>query len=154
GVPPFAGFWSKDEILLFSLVKSPALYVIGLVTAVLTAFYMTRQVVMVFFGDARWSSHANAEEAPEGDEHLASTAHGEFKPHESPSIMLLPLVLLAGLSIAGGLIQLPSFGFVPDGWRHKLESWLHPIVEAGEAHITESGAYDNKELLALVAIAC
>ncbi|HUF96642.1 MAG TPA: NADH-quinone oxidoreductase subunit L [Ilumatobacter sp.] len=154
GVPPFAGFWSKDEILLFALVKSPVLYVIGLITAVLTAFYMTRQIIMVFFGEAKWTSHANAEEAAEGDEAHASTAHGEFKPHESPGIMLVPLVVLAGLSAVGGIIQLPSFGFIPDNWQHKLESWLHPVVEAGEAHITESGAYDNKELLALLAIAC
>ena len=154
GVPPFAGFWSKDEILLFALVKSPVLYVIGLVTAVLTAFYMTRQIIMVFFGEAKWTSHANADEAAHGDEALAGTAHGEFKPHESPPIMLFPLVVLAGLSIAGGLIQLPSFGFIPDNWQHKLESWLHPIVEAGEASIKDSSAYDNKELLALLAIAC
>ncbi len=65
GVPPFSGFWSKDEILLFSLAESPALYAVGIITAILTAFYMTRQVIMVFFGEARWTSLANAEEAPE-----------------------------------------------------------------------------------------
>ena len=54
GVPPFAGFWSKDEILLFAYDKSPALWAIGLVTALLTAFYMSRQVFMVFFGDEHW----------------------------------------------------------------------------------------------------
>ena len=96
GVPPFAGFWSKDEILLFALAKSPALYVVGLVTALLTAYYMTRQVIMVFFGEARWEDHA--------EEH---GAHGDFKPHECPPVMLLPLVVLAGLSIVGGMIQLP-----------------------------------------------
>jgi len=147
GVPPFAGFWSKDEILLFTLAKGgtlgPILYVVGLVTALLTAFYMTRQVIMVFFGKATWESHA--------DDH---GAHGEFKPHESPAIMLFPLVVLAGLSIVGGAIQLPAFGFIPDSWQHKLEHWLEPVVEAGEAHITDTGAYDSKELLALLAIAC
>ena len=75
GVPPFSGFWSKDEILLFTLVDSPVLYVIGLVTAVLTAFYMTRQVIMVFFGDAKWESHANADEAPEGDDTRQDEGH-------------------------------------------------------------------------------
>ncbi len=143
GVFPFSGFWSKDEILLFALVKSPALYAIGLVTAVLTAFYMTRQVIMVFFGEAKWESHA--------EEH---GAHGEFKPHESPPIMLFPLVVLAGLAFAGGIIQLPSFGIVPEAWRHKLEQWLEPVIEAGEAHITDTGAYDNKAWLAVVASAC
>ncbi len=154
GVPPFAGFWSKDEILLFTLAeRGPVLYAIGLVTALLTAYYMTRQVILVFFGEARWESHANEHEAPAGEEEHASTAHGEFKPHESPPIMLFPLVALAGLAIVGGVIQLPSFGFIPKDWRHKLEDWLHPIVAAGEAEITESGAYDAKELLALLAIA-
>ena len=157
GVPPFAGFWSKDEILLFALAKGddgPALYVIGLVTALLTAFYMTRQVVMVFFGEARWKSLADDAHEVDGEEPVAAQgAHGEFKPHESPALMLFPLVVLAGLSIVGGIIQLPAFGIVPDGWRHKLEGWLEPVVHAGEAHITETGAYDNKELLALLATA-
>ena len=84
GVPPFSGFWSKDEILLFALDKSPALYVLGLFTALMTAYYMTRQVIMVFFGKAHWEDHA--------EEH---GAHGEFKPHESPWVMLFPLVVLA-----------------------------------------------------------
>ena len=143
GVPPFAGFWAKDEILLFTLASSPVLYVIGLVTAVLTAFYMTRQVIMVFFGKARWESHA--------EDH---GAHGEFRPHESPAIMLFPLVVLAGLSVVGGAIQLPSFGIVPKGWRHHLEDWLHPVVAPGEAVIKGTGAYDAKSWLALLAIAC
>ncbi|CAN5912749.1 hypothetical protein BH23ACT2_BH23ACT2_10130 [soil metagenome] len=54
GVPPFAGFWSKDEILLFAWDMSPALWAVGLITAVLTAFYMSRQVFLVFFGEAKW----------------------------------------------------------------------------------------------------
>ncbi len=143
GVFPFSGFWSKDEILLFALVKSPALYAIGLITAVLTAFYMTRQVIMVFFGEAKWESHA--------EEH---GAHGEFKPHESSPIMLFPLVVLAGLAFVGGIIQLPSFGIVPEAWRHKLEHWLEPVVQAGEAQITNTGAYDNKAWLAVAASVC
>ena len=58
---------------------------------------------MVFFGKARWEDHA--------EEH---GAHGEFKPHESPPVMLLPLVVLAGLSIVGGIIQLPHVSWLPD----------------------------------------
>jgi NADH-quinone oxidoreductase subunit L len=143
GVPPFAGFWSKDEILLFTLARSPVLYVIGLVTAVLTAYYMTRQVIMVFFGEARWNDHA--------EEH---GAHGEFKPHESPAIMLFPLVVLSVLSVLGGIIQLPSFGIIPKDLRHRLEDWLHPVVAPGEAVISGTSAYDAKAWLALLAIAC
>ena len=89
GVPPFAGFWSKDEILLFAYDKSPVLWAVGLVTALLTAFYMSRQVFMVFFGDARWTEPAeHAEAADEPAPHA--------QPHESPWLMTLPLVVLAG----------------------------------------------------------
>ncbi|MEK7292816.1 MAG: NADH-quinone oxidoreductase subunit L, partial [Actinomycetota bacterium] len=55
GVPPFAGFWSKDEILLYVFANNRGLYAIGLITALLTAYYMTRQVIMVFFGGANWN---------------------------------------------------------------------------------------------------
>jgi NADH-quinone oxidoreductase subunit L len=109
---------------------------------VLTAYYMTRQVVMVFFGDARWESHA----AEHG-------AHGEFKPHESSPVMLFPLVALAGLAIVGGIIQLPAFVWIPDDLTHRLEHWLRPVVELGEAEITSTSAYENKGLLAIVATA-
>ena len=136
GVPPFAGFWSKDEILLYVFANNRGLYVVGLVTALLTAFYMTRQVIMVFYGEAKWKDHS--------EEH---GAHGDFVPHESPKIMLFPLVVLAVLSVGGGLLQLP---FTKD--LHFLEKWLEPIVEHGEAHISGSWAYDNKYLLMLVAI--
>ena len=136
GVPPFAGFWSKDEILLYTYAKSPVLYVLGLVAALLTAYYMTRQVIMVFFGEARWKDQA--------DEH---GAHGDFHPHESPKIMLMPLVVLAGLSIVGGAMQLP---FSKD--LHFLEKWLEPVIEFGEADISGTWPYDNKYLLLGVAI--
>ena len=89
GVPPFAGFWSKDEILLFAFDKSPALWVVGLVTALLTAYYMTRQVMMVFFGEAQWNDHAER----------ARRARRRPRRTRSPWIMLVPLVVLAG---AGG----------------------------------------------------
>ncbi|MFM8482937.1 MAG: NADH-quinone oxidoreductase subunit L, partial [Actinomycetota bacterium] len=127
GVPPFAGFWSKDEILL---------YVVGMITALLTAYYMTRQVIMVFFGEARW--HDQSEE---------HGAHGDFKPHESPAAMWIPLVVLAGLSVVGGVMQLP---FSKD--LHFLEKWLEPVIEFGEADIKGTWAYDNKYILLGVAI--
>jgi NADH-quinone oxidoreductase subunit L len=141
GVPPFAGFWSKDEILVFALADNTALYVIGLVTAVLTAFYMTRQVIMTFFGEAKWTSKA--------EEH---GAHGDFKPHESPVIMLIPLVVLAFGTLVAGFIQLPALGFIPDTIEHKLEDWLHPIIP-DEAEFAGSWADDHLELLIVVAVA-
>ncbi len=61
GLPPFSGFWSKDEILAYALQDNVALYAVGLFTALLTAYYMSRQVFMVFYGDPRWTESAQAE---------------------------------------------------------------------------------------------
>ncbi|MCB0955136.1 MAG: NADH-quinone oxidoreductase subunit L [Ilumatobacteraceae bacterium] len=135
GVPPFAGFWSKDEILLFAYDKSPVLYALGLAAAVLTAYYMTRQVIMVFFGEAKWKDH-----------HEEHGAHGDFQPHESPKVMLIPLVVLAGLSVVGGGLQLPFSDQLK-----KLEHWLEPVVAPGEHHLS-NGADDLKYVLMGVAI--
>jgi NADH-quinone oxidoreductase subunit L len=146
GVPPFAGFWSKDEILAFAFNDSVALWAIGLLTALLTAFYMSRQVFMVFFGEPRWKgeqapaggeAQASAEEV---DDHRAGGAHAEgdaeeIHPHESPWIMLTPLVVLAVLATVGGALNLPF-----DEDLKFLEHWLHPVVEVGEAELTLSGA--------------
>lgn len=136
GVPPFAGFWSKDEILLYAFANNRLLYVVGVVTALLTAYYMTRQVIMVFFGKARWHDHAEE-----------NGAHGDHTPHESPWTMLLPLVVLAGLSVVGGAIQLPFSKST-----HFLEHWLAPVVHHAEADIKGTWAYDNKWLLLGVAV--
>jgi NADH-quinone oxidoreductase subunit L len=113
GVPPFSGFWSKDEILLFAFDKSPALWFVGLVTAVLTAFYMSRQVFMVFFGEEHWRE-------AEGD-------HEPVHPHESPWLMTVPLVVLAVLAVGGGLLNLPF-----TNGTHFLEHWLEPVIEGNE----------------------
>ncbi len=136
GVPPFAGFFSKDEILLYAFANNRALYVVGLVTALLTAYYMTRQVIMVFFGEARWN-----------DNHAEHGAHGDFVPHESPRIMLLPLIVLAILSTLGGLLQLPFSNSL-----HFLEHWLEPVIGGSEAHIDGTWASDNKYILLGLAV--
>ncbi|MCU1346479.1 MAG: nuoL, partial [Acidimicrobiia bacterium] len=155
GVPPFSGFWSKDEILLFAYDKSPALWAVGLVTALLTAYYMTRQVVMVFFSESRWNQaidgpepadHADtADHSPAtSDEHEGNDLHGE--PHESPPLMWIPLVALAGLAVVGGGLNLP--------FSHKtkfLEQWLAPITEEGERQLAVSTSV--KWTLALIAVA-
>ena len=136
GVPPFAGFWSKDEILLYVYADNRFLYVVGMITALLTAYYMTRQVILVFFGQARWQDNAG--------EH---GAHGDFRPHESPKVMLIPLVVLALLSVVGGAMQLPFSKNL-----HFLEHWLEPVVEDAERSIKGTWAYDNKYVLLLAAI--
>ncbi len=136
GVPPFSGFWSKDEILLNAFDKSPILWALGLVTALLTAYYMTRQVIMVFYGKARWHDHA-AEQGAAGDLH----------PHESPGTMLLPLVVLAGLALVGGVLNLP-FNHTTE----RLARWLEPVVASGERTIAPASA-DIKWVLAGIATA-
>jgi NADH-quinone oxidoreductase subunit L len=136
GIPPFAGFWSKDEILLAAFANNRLLWLIGVVTALLTAYYMTRQVIMVFFGEARWNDHAEE-----------NGAHGDHTPHESPWTMVTPLVVLAGLSIAGGALQLP--------FSHStkfLEHWLEPVIHHSEVSIAGSWAESNKWLLLVVAV--
>lgn len=135
GVPPFSGFWSKDEILLAAYDKSIVLWAVGLVTALLTAFYMTRQVIMVFYGEARWHD-AHEEHGAHGDYHAHDT-----EPHESPWMMVLPLVVLAVLSFAGGFINMP-FSHETE----KLATWLEPVLHPHET--------DTAKLpLALAAIA-
>jgi NADH-quinone oxidoreductase subunit L len=141
GVFPFSGFWSKDEILVFAFADNFALYLVGGVTALLTAYYMTRQVIMVFFGEARWKDRA--------DQH---GAHGEIKPHESPWVMLAPLVVLAVLSTIGGALNLPF-----SDRTELLSRWLHPVVEPapgiGEVNIEGTWADDYKYVLAAIALA-
>ncbi len=136
GIPPFAGFWSKDEILLAAFANNRLLWLIGVITALLTAYYMTRQVIMVFFGEARWHDHVEE-----------NGAHGDHTPHESPWTMVTPLVVLAGLSIAGGALQLP--------FSHStkfLEHWLEPVIHHSEVSIAGSWAESNKWLLLVVAV--
>ena len=104
GFPLLSGFWSKDEILAVAFEAggfASVLYVIGLLTAMLTAFYMTRQWVMVFGGDSRWGEGVH--------------------PHESPRVMTAPLVVLAVLSVGAGLINTP--------FRLGLEHFLEPAFE-------------------------
>ncbi|MGI9118769.1 MAG: NADH-quinone oxidoreductase subunit L [Acidimicrobiales bacterium] len=125
GVPPFAGFWSKDEILAAAWDKSPVLWAVGLVTALLTAYYMSRQVFMVFYGNARWQQDSAGEAgaqslparergAPEGGAHGLQPVGGTTPvtgpvspPHESPWLMTVPLVALAALAAVGGALNLP-----------------------------------------------
>jgi NADH-quinone oxidoreductase subunit L len=152
GVPPFSGFWSKDEILLFAWEKSPALWAVGFVTAILTAFYMSRQVFLVFFGEPRWDrpiEEAAPELAAEREAEGVHEGHGAgpagvIHPHESPWIMTLPLVVLAVLAAVGGGLNLP----VLDATKY-LEHWLEPVIQFGEAHPHASTA----EKVALAGVA-
>jgi NADH-quinone oxidoreductase subunit L len=165
GVPPFAGFWSKDDILLFTWgggsAGSKALWAIGMATALLTAFYMSRQVFMVFFGKPRWADQPEESAQPAaviaggsdeviageaGDADAAAvTGDAPAEPHESPWLMTLPLVVLAVLTLLGGGINLP---FTSD--TQVLEHWLEPVVGENEVHIAV--ATGTKVALAGIAV--
>jgi NADH-quinone oxidoreductase subunit L len=153
GVPPFSGFWSKDEILLSAWasggIQGKLLWGIGLATALITAFYMSRQVFLVFYGEARWQDEpaevdagAGAEAEAEAGEHAD---HGA-RPHESPWLMTLPLVVLAVLATVGGVINLPF-----SEQTEYLARWLEPVVGANELVVNVSTG--TKWALALVAVA-
>src|SRR3954468_8728023 len=149
GIIPFAGFWSKDEILTAAWDKNIALWAVGFVTALLTAFYMSRQVFLVFFGDQRWndtpeSAGGEAEqsaEAVDDDEETASVhaaasgSHGHGDPHDPPWTMAAPLVILAVGAAFAGFINLP-FG----DETKRLELWLAPVLEGVEHHADVAGA--------------
>jgi NADH-quinone oxidoreductase subunit L len=136
GIPPLSGFWSKDDVLLAAWHKSHTLWALGFVTAGLTAYYMTRQVALVWFGQARW------EESP-GQAAAEEAAHGTYgRPHESPWTMAGPLVVLGFLAVVGGVINLP-FG----KW-DVLTRWLAPVVPA-DPHVDTS----IKVALAVVTVA-
>jgi NADH-quinone oxidoreductase subunit L len=123
GIPPFAGFWSKDEIL-WKAYSSPhgswVFWLIGVITAFITSFYMFRLLFMTFFGDyhgAQVDAHGHGSHSHGADDH----GHGE--PHESPMVMLVPLMILAVLSVVGGLV----------GIGNRFEHFLEPVFGSGVA---------------------
>jgi NADH-quinone oxidoreductase subunit L len=116
GIPPFSGFWSKDKIIEVAFDVNPLVGLCALVGAGVTAFYMTRVMLMTWVGDKRWRD----------DTH----------PHESPWIMVGPLVALAALSLLGGLMEL---GIMPGGG---IEAWLDPVTGYQEVdHLLPTIAY-------------
>ncbi|MCP3998954.1 MAG: NADH-quinone oxidoreductase subunit L [bacterium] len=126
GIPPFAGFWSKDEILATTFNKGGffvVLWVIGLITAGLTAFYMSRMMLRTFWGEPRWDKGV--------------------KPHESPSTMTAPLIVLGVLSLVGGLVNTP--------WKLSLEHFLEPSFEL--AHLAHPPDGGTQVVLAVASVA-
>jgi NADH-quinone oxidoreductase subunit L len=134
GIPPFAGFWSKDEILWKVYQANWVFWLIGLITAFITSFYMFRLLFMTFFGDyrgARVDDHGRAHAAHGHDDH----GHGE--PHESPMVMLVPLMILAFLSVVGGLV----------GIGNRFDHFLEPVFGSGVAEAAGEAASSFTEYL-------
>ncbi len=117
GIFPFAGFFSKDEILYYALQKNVVFWIMGAVAAVMTSFYMFRSVFMTFYGKSRVE--------PEVAHHL----------HESPPLMTVPLMILAFLSLVGGFVGIP----VIEG-AQRFANFLSPVFAPAKA-IIEHGAH-------------
>jgi NADH-quinone oxidoreductase subunit L len=113
GIPPLAGFFSKDEILWKAFSDGSTLYwLLGWITAGITAFYMFRLVSLIFEGNGRWSH--------------------DLHPHEAPKIMTVPLMVLAFLSVVGGFVGIPhSLG--GGNW---FEQWLEPVFVRAHSQLT------------------
>ncbi len=135
GIPPLSGFFSKDAILLRAFVHDKFLYVIGVLTAALTAFYMFRLLFVTFGGSFR------------------GTEEQRHHIHESPAAMTIPLIVLAILSIIGGFIGVPEV-FMHGG--EKLAEYLSPVIrpvaEHGVSHSTEILLMALTTVIAIVAI--
>ena len=121
GIVPFSGFWSKDEILLAAYNQNPLVFWMLVLAALLTAFYITRQVLMVFFGQPRTDAARHAQ--------------------ENPPVMTVPLIILAVLAALGGLLNWPVIA----GWAapgaNALSGWLGHTLLA--AHTPEGGAAEG-----------
>jgi NADH-quinone oxidoreductase subunit L len=126
GVPPFSGFFSKDEILMSVFASGHYFYFfIGLITAFLTAYYIFRLMGLTFLGTTRYDSSVH--------------------PHESPKVMTIPLVILAVLSVIGGFIGLPQvFG------KNLISDFLNPVFGASLPMIPEHHIESATEILLMV----
>ncbi len=132
GIPPLSGFFSKDEILwrVFSH-ESYVLWGIGLLGAALTAFYMTRLVILTFTGEPRYD-------------------HEHIHPHEAPKTMTIPLIVLAFLSLFGGFVGLPA----ALGGADAFEKFLDPVFESANIKIGyyESGTHTLEYVLMIASV--
>jgi NADH-quinone oxidoreductase subunit L len=125
GIPGLAGFFSKDEILWRVYQASWIYWVVGIVTAFLTSFYMFRLWFLTFFGEYR--GHADGTAGEHGHSaHGADRTQGHAGIHESPPVMLGPLVILAILSVVGGYVGVPG----SLGGGNRFEQFLDPVFRS------------------------
>jgi NADH-quinone oxidoreductase subunit L len=126
GLPLLSGFFSMNEILARAFAGGGSFYVLGalgLATAAMTASYSWRMVALTFFGAERFDAE-------------------KIRPHEAPSMMIVPLMVLAVLAVAGGVLGLPPVLHLP----HLLDGWLEPVVAPGREILAHQGAQANGNL--------
>jgi NADH-quinone oxidoreductase subunit L len=130
GIPPLSGFFSKDEILWYSFANGSFLaWFIGALTALITAFYMFRLYFLTFEGKARFGH--------------------EKHPHESPNVMVIPLIVLAILSVIGGFIGIPEI--FSGEYGNLFHGWLEPVFKNAERKLIVYGSHTHfQEILLMV----
>ncbi|HTA83634.1 MAG TPA: NADH-quinone oxidoreductase subunit L [Bacteroidia bacterium] len=128
GIPPFAGFFSKDDILAHAYASSPVYYVIGLLGAIMTSFYMFRLLFLTFFGEFRG-----------GD---------KVHPHESPKVMTVPLMVLALLSTIGGFLGVPEVL----GGSNRIDKFLEPVFKPAQEKMLGGEGSAPEMILMVVAV--
>ncbi len=131
GMPPFSGFFSKDEILAHAFEKNMVYWIIGVLGALMTAFYMFRLYAMTFLGKFR------------------GTHDQEHHLHESPKAITIPLIVLALLAIVGGWVGIPEV-FMHGG--HRLQAFLEPIFAGSNKLITAHPPLSHSTEYALMAV--
>jgi NADH-quinone oxidoreductase subunit L len=139
GIPGLAGFFSKDEILWRAYQASWAYWLVGLTTAFITSFYMFRLWFMTFFGEYRGEAQTHSA-------HDAHGGHGHGGIHESPRVMVIPLAILAVLSVVGGYVGVPG----SLGGNNRFDKFLGPVfhgsapADAQQAPMGERGAPEQE----------
>jgi NADH-quinone oxidoreductase subunit L len=132
GIFPFAGFWSKDEILGGAWGEDKLLFSVAMAVVFLTAFYTFRAVFLTFEGEYKGG------EEPEHSSHETHDEHGSSRPHESPLVMALPLMILAVPAVAAGFVNIPTDA--ARGLAHLLEGALpessHEALHHEEFNLT------------------
>ncbi|MEW6003893.1 MAG: NADH-quinone oxidoreductase subunit L [Stygiobacter sp.] len=132
GVPGLSGFFSKDEILWNAYANgSFVFWLIGVLTAMMTAFYMFRLLSLTFYGNERFDHH-------------------HVHPHESPAVMTVPLMILAFLSVVGGFVGMPKVFVGEHG--NLFENWLEPIYKPAQLKLAHFGMHSHFEEILLMAI--
>ena len=125
GIPPFSGFFSKDEILWYSYANIGIVFwLIGVITAILTAFYMFRLHFLTFEGKEKFDNHKQ-------------------HPHESPKLMTVPLIVLGVLSAIGGFIGIPEIFSGEHG--NLFHTWLAPVFKTAEIKLMNIGSHSHFE---------
>jgi NADH-quinone oxidoreductase subunit L len=138
GIPGLAGFFSKDEILWRAYQASWAYWLVGLITAFITSFYMFRLWFMTFFGEYRGEAESANDHASHRS-HDAHGSHGHGGVHESPKVMVIPLAILAVLSVVGGYVGVPG----SLGGNNRFDKFLGPVFH-GSAPAWQDTAVGEK----------